>query len=355
MTASVAIPLPRVSRRHLWISVLLLLSLCTLCLLSLGIGRYAIAPWTVIRILLAGLAHTGAPEQGLQGWTETQAVVVHFVRLPRVIMATLCGMGLALCGATLQGLFRNPLVGPEVAGVQHGAAFGGVLAIVLVFPMGGIVVAAFAGGLVALILTFLLARVAGRNSIVAMVLAGVIVGAFFGAAVGICQYVADPDTQLPTIVYWLLGSFANADAHKVIVVAVPVLIAGTLLLLLRWRLNLLSLGETDAAVLGVRVEILRWSLATLVAVIVAAQVSVSGGIGWIGLVVPHLARMLVGADHRRLLPASALLGGIYLLGMDDIARTAASQEIPIGLLTALVGTPVFAALFWKTQNRGWAQ
>src|SRR5262249_34048232 len=161
------------------------------------------------------------------GWTQTQWVVVQFVRLPRVLMATLCGMGLALSGAVLQGLFRNPLVGPEVAGVSHGAAFGGGTAIVLSFPTGGIGAAAFGGGLTALILTFLLARLAGGSSILGMVLAGVIVAAFFSAAVGVGQYVADPETQLPTIVYWLLGSFANADRHKVLVVAVPLLIAGT--------------------------------------------------------------------------------------------------------------------------------
>jgi iron complex transport system permease protein len=324
-----------------------------LCIVSLGIGRYVIAPQMVVRILVAWVTHTSNADSIGQGWTKAQWIVVQFIRVPRVLMATFCGMGLALCGAALQGLFRNPLVGPEVAGVSHGAAFGGVAAIVCGFPTIGLVASAFAGGLLALICTFLLARVAGNTGILSMVLSGVIVGAFFSAAVGVGQYVADPDTQLPSIVYWLLGSFANADTRKVLIVALPLLIAGTLLLLLRWRLNLLSLGETDAAVLGVRTGLLRWSVATLVAVIVAAQVSVSGGIGWIGLVVPHLARMLGGADHRRLLPASMLLGGVYLLGMDDIARAASSQEIPIGLLTAFAGTPIFAIVFWRTQNRGW--
>src|SRR5262249_10267216 len=153
----------------------------------------------------------------------------------------------------------------------------------------------------------------------------------------------------------LLGSFASSDIGKIPIVTIPVVIAGVLLLLMRWRINLLSLGEADAAVLGVNVELLRWVLAGLVAVIVAAQVSVRGGIAWIGLVVPHFARMLVGADHRALLPVSALLGGIYLLAMDDLARTATNQEIPIGLLTAVIGTPVFAFVFWKQRSKGWGR
>ena len=150
-----------------------------------------------------------------------------------------------------------------------------------------------------------------------------------------------------------MGSFAGATYDKVVMVALVTLVAGGMLAGLRWRINLLSLGETDAASLGINVELLRWGIVALVALIVAAQVSVSGGVGWIGLIVPHFARMLVGADHTRLLPASALMGGIYLLLMDDLSRSLMAQEIPIGLLTALVGTPVFAVLFYKMQGRGW--
>jgi iron complex transport system permease protein len=327
--------------------------LLALAIASLGIGRYIVAPATVVRIL-AAMAARLSTATAAGAWTDAQWAIVEFVRLPRVMLSILCGAGLALSGAALQGLFRNPLVGPEVAGVSHGAAFGGVVAIVLAFGQAGIVGCAFAGGLSALVLTFLLSRIGGTHSILSMVLAGIIVGAFFSATVGVAQYLADPETQLPTIVYWLLGSFANADMTKVRTVAAPLALAGGALMLLRWRLNLLSLGEADAQVLGVNVTALRWSVAALVAVIVAAQVSVSGGVNWIGLVIPHFARMLVGANHRTLLPTSALLGGIYLLAMDDIARTAIAQEIPIGLLTALFGTPVFAIVFWKLQNKGWA-
>ena len=157
------------------------------------------------------------------------------------------------------------------------------------------------------------------------------------------------------MVYWLMGSFSGAGWDKVPIIAIPTVAAGMTLLLLRWRINLLSLGDTDAAALGVRVGALRWAVLLLVSIIVAAQVSVSGGVGWVGLVIPHLARMFVGPDHRYLMPASALLGGIYLLVMDGLARNLSTLEIPIGLLTALVGTPIFAIVFWRMQSRGWGR
>jgi len=276
------------------------------------------------------------------------------VRLPRILLVTLCGMGLAMAGAAMQGVFSNPLVGPEVCGVSAGASFGGVLAIMLGWSATATVSLAFAFGLGALVAAFGLARLAGRSGTLSLVLAGVIIGAFFGALVGLAQYVADPQTKLPSIVYWLLGSFAGTTYDKVALVAGVTLAAGSLLLALRWRINLLSLGQTDAEALGVNVEWLRWGVVALVSLLVATQVSVSGGVGWVGLIVPHLARMLVGPEHSRLLPASALLGGLYLLAMDDLARAATEQEIPIGLLTALIGTPVFALLFWKLQAKGWS-
>jgi iron complex transport system permease protein len=262
-------------------------------------------------------------------------------------------MGLSLAGAAMQGVFRNPLVGPEIVGVSSGASFGGVLAIMFSLSPFSTVLLACCFGFAALACSFMLARVAGRSGTVGLVLAGVIVGAFFSALVGIAQYIADPLSKLPSIVYWLMGSFADATYDKLFLLSLVTLIAGSLLLMLRWRINLLSLGETDAKMLGVNVYWLRWGIVGLVSVIVASQVSVSGGIGWVGLIVPHLARMLIGPNHVRLMPVSAFLGGIFLLVVDDIARTMGNQEIPIGLLTAMIGTPVFAILFWRTQKNGW--
>ncbi|SHI08368.1 FecCD family ABC transporter permease [Pollutimonas bauzanensis] len=327
--------------------LLLFVALLALMVFSLVLGRYPVPIPEIIKIV----ATTGFNET--RPYTDKAWVVIEIVRMPRILGVTLCGMGLAMAGAAMQGVFRNPLVGPEVAGVSSGAAFGGVLAIMFSLPMAGVVGLAFGFGMGALAVAFGLSKLAGKSSILGLVLAGVIVGGFFGALTGMAQYVADPQAKLPSIVYWLLGSFVGLTYEKVAIVAGVTLFAGTLLLMLRWRINLLSLGEVDAEALGVKVETLRWCIVALVALLVAAQVSVSGGVNWVGLIIPHIARMLVGPEHTRLLPASALLGGIYLLAMDDIARSITAQEIPIGLLTALVGTPVFGFLFWKMHGKGW--
>ena len=340
------------TRAHIILFVLLIV-LVLAGIFSLALGRYYVPAGTVAHILLAA----AVPEsmQMHRSWQETEWVVVWLVRLPRMLVVILAGMGLSLSGATLQGIFRNPLVGPHLVGVSSGASFGGVLAILLSLPPAGIVGLAFLFGMLSLVMVFGLSRLAGRAGILSLVLAGVIVSAFFGALVGVTQYLADPEAKLPGMVYWLMGSFAGADWQKVSIIGIPTAIAGITLLLLRWRVNLLSLGDTDAAALGVEVGVLRWAVLLLVSLIISAQVSVSGGVGWVGLVIPHFARMLVGPDHRVLMPASVLLGGIYLLVMDCLARNLSTQEIPIGLLTALVGAPVFAFVFWKMQARGWGR
>jgi len=318
-------------------------------LFSLCLGVYPVSVSTVLKILCRlvwPFSH------GDLSGTEKEQMVVEAIRLPRILLAAAAGAGLGVSGAALQGLMRNPLVGPDLIGVTSGASFGGVVAILLGWPAYGIVLLAFCGGLLALVLASAISRLA-NGGILALVLTGMVVGAFFSSLVGLAQYVADPESKLPQMVYWLMGSFAGATWEKVLTLCLPTALAGSLLIGLRWRINLLSLGDLDAASLGVPVRSLRWVIICLVSGIVAAQVSVSGGVGWVGLVVPHLARMLVGPDHRTLLPASALLGALYTLGMDDIARCLTSQELPIGLLTSLVGTPVFAFLFWRTQTRGW--
>lgn len=327
--------------------LLLFAGLIALMLFSLTLGRYPVSVAGIVKIVLGSALGSSRP------YTDKAWIVVEIVRMPRILLVVLCGINLALAGATMQGVFRNPLVGPEVAGVAGGASFGGVLAIVLSWPVAAVVGLAFAFGMLALAAAFGLARVSGKAGMLALLLAGIIIGGFFSAITGLVQYLADPQTQLPSITYWLLGSFTGASYAKVAIVATVTLVSGSLLMLLRWRINLLSLGETDAHGLGVNVEALRWTCVALVSLLVAAQVSVSGGVAFVGLILPHLARMLVGPEHSRLLPASALLGGLYLLAMDDIARSVATQEIPIGLLTSFVGTPVFAFLFGKMQGKGW--
>ncbi len=332
------------------LAIILFITLFALMLFSLTLGRYPVPIREVARIVF-----TMSPFRATFDYSHASWVVVEIVRLPRILEVVLCGMGLALSGAAMQGVFRNPLVGPEIVGVSAGASFGGAVAILFSLSSFGLVSLAFAFGFAALVVAFSFAKLAGEASMLALVLSGVIVGSFFSALVGLVEYVADPQTRLPSIVYWLLGSFTGATYQKVAIVAGATLFAGIPLVLLRWRINLLSLGEADAKALGANVEVLRWVIIALVSLIVAAQVSVSGGVGWVALVIPHFARMLVGPNHTKLLPVSAFLGGIYLLAVDDIARSVGTQEIPIGLLTAVIGVPIFAFLFWKTQGRGWSR
>ena len=251
--------------------------------------------------------------------------IVWSVRLPRVVIALLAGGALGLCGATLQGVFQNPLVDPHIIGVTSGSAFGGTLAILL--GVGGLLMMAstFFFGLVAL------------------------------GLVSLMQYLADSEETLPNIVFWLLGSFATASWHKVLLMILPMAVAAGVLWKLRWRINLLALEERDARSLGVPVAALRRAVLVCCAVLVAAQVAVSGSIAWMGLVVPHLARLLVGADHRRLLPAAFWLGAALMLVVDDMARTLTQAEIPIGIITALLGAPLFTLLLVQSRRRNTLQ
>ncbi|MCS2159245.1 iron ABC transporter permease [Scandinavium sp. H11S7] len=311
-----------------------------LALVSLCLGQYHLPICDVVTHLLH--PYTANDIAGQVVWT---------VRLPRVVMAFLCGAALGLSGATLQGVFRNPLVDPHIIGVTSGAAFGGTLAILLGLSPLLMMGSTFGFGLAALGLVYVIATLQGRESTLVLILSGIILSGFFAALVSLMQYLADTEEVLPNIVFWLLGSFATANWHKVILVAGPVLLAGTVLFALRWRINLLSLDAKDARALGVSVKPLRRGVLVSCALLVAAQVAVSGSIAWVGLVIPHLARLLVGADHRRLLPTAFWLGGGFMIVVDDLARTLTNAEIPIGIITALVGAPVFTFLLIYSQRR----
>jgi iron complex transport system permease protein len=258
-----------------------------------------------------------------------------------------------MCGAALQGIFRNPLVSPQILGISWGAAFGGALAILLGFYGIALIGSAFAFGIVALVTVGLVARIDGCTETATIVLAGIIIGALFYALVSLLKFVADPDSSLPAIVGWLMGSFASATWERLALAAPAILIGVIGLYLLRFRINVLSLGDDEARSFGVRVERDRWVFLVLVALTTGAVVSVAGVISWVGLVVPHAARLLVGADNRILMPASALVGGAYLVIIDTIARTAIAAEIPLSVLTAIVGAPVFAILLrqsWRKEH-----
>jgi iron complex transport system permease protein len=335
----------RFARAAIWI--FLTVALVAAAILSLGLGRYPVSPDRVVAILLSNVMPI-TPD-----WSDIEGRVVELIRLPRVALAILCGAGLGIAGASLQGVFRNPLVGPEVIGVSAGASFGGALALMLAASGAVLVGSAFLFGLVALAGVYLISRRDGRSNIVTLILAGVVASSFFTALVSLLKYVADPFERLPAIVYWLLGSLATATPNKLAIAVLPIVVPALLLYAMRYRINLLSLGDEEAQALGVPVERTRWTLLAAATLITAATVAVAGVIGWVGLVVPHFARMLVGPDHRVLLPASGLIGGLFLLLVDDVARSASAAEIPLGVLTALVGAPVFAWLLKRLQTKGW--
>jgi len=315
-----------------------------LLFVSLFVGRLDVGPGDVLRIVAAQLF----PIQ--RSWSESVEIIVVQIRLPRALMAMCVGGGLSISGAAFQGMFRNPLVSPDVLGVSAASGFGAALAILLSRSTLELQVLAFGFGLAGVAITYLLARVYQTTPVLMLVLSGVVVAAFFSALLSGAKYVADPESKLPAITYWLLGSF-NAATLRTVVTVVPAIAVGTIgLLLVSWKLNLLSMGDEEASALGVRTEQLKAAIIVCTTLITAAAVSTSGVIGWVGLVMPHMARTLVGPDHRRLLPAALSVGASYLLVIDGVARTAAAVEIPIGILTAIVGAPYFAYLLRRTSG-----
>ena len=280
--------------------------------------------------------------------------VVLLVRGPRVMAALLVGSALAVAGAAFQGLFRNPLVSPDILGASSGAALGAVIGIFFSLGIFGIELLAFVGGLAAVAAVYMIgSMLRSRDPILVLVLAGVVIGALLGAGVGLVKYLADPYNQLPAMTFWLLGSLAATSVSDLLPLLGPVAVGTIVLVALRWRMNVMSLPDEEARALGVSTGPLRITIVAAATLVTSASVATSGIIGWIGLVVPHLARALVGPDFPRLLPASALLGGGFLLLIDTLARTAAPVEIPLGILTAVIGTPFFIWLLADMQ-RSWS-
>jgi iron complex transport system permease protein len=268
--------------------------------------------------------------------------VIWQVRGPRIVAACLVGAALAVAGAAFQGLFRNPLVSPDILGASSGAALGAVLGIYLSLGVLMIQVMAFAGGLLAVAAVYAVgAAVRARDPVLVLVLAGVVIGSLLGAGVGLIKYVADPYNQLPAMTFWMLGSLAAIGPSDLVPLFGPVALGTLVLLALRWRMDVMSLADEEARALGAPTGLLRITIVAAATLVTSASVASAGVIGWVGLVVPHIARSLVGPDFGRLIPASALIGGGFLLLIDTLTRTVAAVEIPLGILTALVGTPFF--------------
>jgi len=327
--------------------VLLLLLLAVSTIVSLMVGRFEVPPGDVISAILS-------PLFSFPNLSPTVRSVILDVRLPRIIAVILVGAGLSVAGAAFQGLFRNPLVSPDILGVSAGAGFGAAIALLLTDSILAIQLFAFITGLFAVGLAYSISRVYKITSTLTLVLAGIVVGALFQALTSLVKYVADPFNKLPAIVFWLMGSFNHVSTSDLIVAAPLILTGIVILYLVRWRINVLSMGEEDARALGVNTERQKAIIITSATVISAASVSICGIIGWIGLVIPHVGRIMVGPDHKLLIPVAALVGASYLLLVDTVARTITVTEIPIGIITALIGAPVFAYLLRKTQT-GWSQ
>ncbi len=316
------------------------------CLFALTAGPFPISVGELITIVRAKIF-------GGTSIAPIHADVVLFdIRGPRIVGAFMVGGALAAAGAAYQNLFRNPLVSPDILGVSSGAALGAVLGIFLMLPLFSIQAMAFAGGLIAVAAIYMIgARIRGHDPMLTLVLVGVVIGSLLGSGVALTKYLADPYNQLPAITYWLLGSFAGIS-NRDLVVATPIMAIALLpLVLLRWRINLLALPDDEAHALGVNVHKLRLIVIVAATLMTAASVALCGMVGWVGLVVPHAVRLLVGAEFSRLLPLAILIGGTFMVAIDTIGRSIAQIEIPPGVLTAAIGTPVFIWLMMMTFRR----
>ena len=322
-------------------------------LLSFTVGRYGVPFFTVVRILACRLWSL----IGLQRvwpmpvtWTPEMETVVINIRLPRIVMAVLVGCSLSAAGAAFQGVFQNPMASPDILGASSGAAFGAALAILLGASTRLITLFAFCGSLLTVLLVFAVAQRAPGRRTVNLILGGIMVGSLFNAGTSYLKLVADPSNQLPQITYWLMGSLSGTKLQDIPLAALPMCIGLVPLVLLRWQLNVLSLGENEARSLGVRTDLVRAALIVCATLVTAAAVSFSGMIGWVGLVIPHLCRKLIGSDHRGLMPCTFMVGGTFLLLVDNVSRNLLAVEIPIGILTAVIGAPFFLYLITRKEK-----
>jgi iron complex transport system permease protein len=311
---------------------------------ALSMGNMEISPLTVMKIIFSRIFPISLT------WPQTLDSVIMDVRLPRVAAGLLVGAGLSISGASFQGVFRNPLVSPHILGVAAGAGFGAAIAILLFDHIVFIQMMAFACGLLAVGLTYLISRYQKMTPILMLVLSGIVVGALFSALTSFVKYIADPMNRMPAIVFWLLGSLNHVSNEDLVIVAPVFVVCMALLLSVRWRINLLAMGDEDARALGVNTERLKTLIIVSATTLTAASVCISGIIGWIGIVIPHIGRMMVGPDHKHLLPASMLIGAAYLAAVDMLARSLLVTEIPIGILTAIIGAPVFVYLLRKSRT-----
>lgn len=312
---------------------------------SLGLGRFPIAPDQALG-MLASLAF---PVE--QTWTDQQESLFFNVRLPRILLALMIGACLSVAGAAFQGTFQNPLVSPDILGASQGAAFGAALAILTIGGAAATSAFAFVFAMITVFCVLIISNHAKGNRVLVVVLAGVMVSSLFQSGVSFCKLVADPADDLPAITYWLMGSLSGVtDLGQVGRVAIPMFIGMVVLYAMRWRINILTMGDDEASTMGINAKHTRYIVLLAATLVTAASVSVSGIIGFVGLIVPHLARMVVGSDYRNLIPASAFMGASFLLIVDNVSRLATTSEIPIGILTSFIGAPFFLYLITRKKK-----
>lgn len=328
-------------KKYIFTTLILLIGLLLAITLSIMTGRYLLPPSQILDIILNGKEAAAM---------NIDASVVWNLRIPRILLNILVGGGLAIAGTVFQGIFRNPLVSPDILGVSSGAAFGAALGILISGINMHATAFALVFGIISVCLTYSLARLRNEITPLSLVLSGMIISAIFSALISLTKYIADPYDKLPAITYWLMGSFTTASYENVSLISIPILFGCFVLYMLRWKINILSLGDEEAISLGVNPARLRITIIAMATLITASCVTITGVIGWIGLVIPHICRMLVGVDHQRLLPISIIIGSIFMIIVDLIARTAIAAEIPVGIITALVGAPFFAILFYRTRG-----
>ncbi|MFW6001339.1 MAG: FecCD family ABC transporter permease [Halanaerobium sp.] len=325
-------------------------SLITLFFLSLFIGNYSLT-FEQLRVIFYNLIGFSTVEIN-----ETAAwSVLYYIRLPRILTVILVGSALSVSGAAYQNIFRNPLVSPDILGVSAGAGLG--VALGLLYTNGSILyvyLSAFLLGSLAVFLTYSLSRLADGENNMLMVLSGIVIASLSNAFLSLLKYLADPMEELPGVVFYLLGGFTRIGWQEFYLLA-PIIIIGTfILLILRWHLNLFTLGEEEALSLGVNIERVKLAVIIFSTMMVSASTAAAGQVSWIGLVVPHIARFLVGTNYKYLLPSSAVMGGFMLLLMDNLARSISGAELPISIITALIGAPFFAYLIISRRESGWS-
>ncbi len=333
--------------RRVWATLGALVGLAALTIFALSVGRYPVS----VEQLAAAI---GAKVFGIENAVPANIEIILFqIRGPRVLAALAIGGALAAAGATYQGMFRNPLVSPDILGVSSGAALGAALGIFLSRDVWTIQLMAFAGGLLAVGLVFAIgSAMRGHDPVVSLVLTGVVIGTLLGSFIAMLKYLADPYNQLPAITFWLLGSLASVTPKELGALLILIAVGLVPMVALRWRMNLLTLPEDEARALGVNTKFMRGLVIAGATLVTAASVAASGVIGWIGLLIPHAARLVAGPDFGRMLPLAVLFGAAFLLGVDTLCRTAAAIELPPGVLTALLGTPGFLWLL-AASRRSW--